>query len=129
MWLRDNCAGNAGFPPMSWITCSQAAAMSSSFAPGTIILRPCASAVAEMRPDFRSLSRSIFIARGGGASADHPECLPDLGERRDRRLELRDLVRRADLHADARLALRHDRVAEADHVHALGQHLLAHLHG
>ena len=48
----------------------------------------------------------------------HAELLPHLRERRDRAVDLLVRVRRRHLDADAGLALRHHRVAEADHVDA-----------
>src|SRR5262245_39958007 len=46
-------------------------------------------------------------------TSDHTKLLTDLGERRQGAVEVFGLVRRGQLDADARLPLRHHRVAEA----------------
>ena len=57
--------------------------------------------------------------------SDQAQLLAGLRERLDRLLEVVAIVHRAHLHADARLALRHDREEEADRVDAQLQDALA----
>src|SRR5262249_59716788 len=57
---------------------------------------------------------------------DRLELLPDLAERLDREVEVRPLVRRGHLAAQASLPLRHDREAEPRDVDALREQRLSH---
>src|SRR5450432_1826879 len=74
------------------------------------------------RPASRSALTRAFIS-------DDSEGAADLDEGGDGLIDVLRLVRGGHLRADARLALRHDRVAEPDDVDAFLQHALGELPG
>src|SRR6516225_3995653 len=59
-------------------------------------------------------------------SVEDPELAADAGEGFQRRPELLACQSRGHLRADARLALGHDRVGEADHVHPAREQRIGH---
>ena len=77
-----------------------------------------------LHPDAR-----LGLGLDQSSHPDHPQRATDLGEGGDGAVELLASVRGGHLRADARLALRHHRVAEADDVDPLGQHLVGECRG
>src|SRR6266496_305204 len=75
-------------------------------------------------PGARSSLASAFIA-----SLQHADGMADFAERGDGPLDLRLGVGGGHLRADARLALRHDRIRKADHVDAFGEQRIGHPRG
>src|SRR5215831_7623589 len=78
-----------------------------------------------VRPGARSSFASAFIAR----ILNDAERFADLREGCHRAVDLLGRVRGAHLRADARLALWHHRVGEADHVHAFREQRIGHPRG
>ena len=67
----------------------------------------------------QEIFRDEICSGDDGKLPSHPR------ERRHGLFEVVSLVQRGELHADARLAFRHDRVAEPDHVDALVEQAVA----
>src|SRR5688572_23724685 len=85
-------------------------------------------AASRLRPTLPA-SRLRPTLRAGSGCANDAEAPTDLDERLDQAVDLRGRVRRAHLRTDARLALWHHRVEEADHVDALVEQLARELLG
>src|SRR6185436_1311561 len=81
-------------------------------------------------PGARSSLASAFIMFVAlPFSVNRAERLADFRERGDGGVDLFVRVQRAHLRSDARLALRHDRVREPDHVDSLGEERIRHPRG
>src|SRR5215217_594266 len=84
-----------------------------SFGPGTGFAMSCSSMPAAARALTSACIRCAIL--------DYAQFFADLGEGGDGAIELLARVRSGQLRADARLALRHDGIREADDVHAFVQ--------
>src|SRR6188474_2349184 len=84
-----------------------------SFGPGTGLAMSCRSMPVAARAFTSACIRRAIL--------DDAEFFADLGEGGDGTIELLARMGRRHLRADAGLALRHDRIGEADDVHAFVQ--------